>query len=437
MRIEYDVEVMLDFLHNNNVKVYLVGGFVRDTILNRYSKDYDIAVDKPVIEIIPLLRNAGYTVIDTSKEFGSIAVIINKKKIDIAEFRNDKYDMISRKPVISKVNSIEEDLKRRDFTINSMAIEYPTNYIIDPYNGTEDLLKKKTLVTVRNANIVFKEDALRIMRAIRFASKYDLSITEIEKALKKNLIRLNSISKERIREELIKGFSDESYVNYAKMLISTGILKTIIPETKKYTMLVHDFRGHHYGESLGQHAIDTLSRYNNIDALDRIIAFLHDIGKINTRKINGEKIQYIGHDLEGAKLIEIILKRLKFTRKEVSFASKVITNHLFFSQLSKTLQPNKQLAKFFIEQNENMNFIVRLIKIAEADQNKNYIDYMQILFRFGMIPKLILGKDVLFMPEEKRGIAIAKARYYQLIGEATTKEKLLHLIATDYKEGVL
>lgn len=432
MEIDKNIDEMLYKLYQNIVKSYIVGGYVRDTILNLPSNDYDIAVDAPIEKVANILRINGYTVVDASQEFGTLAVIINGEKVDIAEFRADTYDGISRQPTVRRVESIEEDLKRRDFTINSMAFEYPTGQLIDPFGGQEDL-KRGILRTVRNPSVVFEEDPLRIMRAIRFASKYNMDIFPLSPSIVANKHHLSRISGERIREELLKGFSKNA-VPYATLLVGMDILETIIPELKGFKTIEHDTRGHHYGESIAVHLVDTLERFKGHDAFDKLVAFLHDIGKMTTRSIDDGKIRYIGHDIEGAKMIGTALKRLKFTYREIKFAQRIIRHHLFFANLSKSTHPNKKLARFFIEQNGNMDFMLRLIEIAQADQNKDYSQYMITLFNYSMIQPVLKGSDFMDIAPNLRSKAVAKAHYYQLIGQATTKEMLKHMIMMDVRE---
>lgn len=443
MDIDSNIRQLLDFLNDMEIKTYLVGGYVRDTFLGIRSYDYDIVVNVPIGQIMNLLRQRGYVVVDTSG-FGTIAVMFGTEKVDIAEFRGDIYDMVTRKPKVYSVKTIEEDLRRRDFTINSMAFEYPSGKLIDPFGGRNDLLVNKTLRTVRDASTVFQEDALRIMRAIRFSSKYSLSIQPILASLKDNMRRLNTkteISRERIREELLKGFSGSGYVKYAELLIDTGILETIIPELSNYKEIRHDSRGHHYGETLAQHSIDVISRYRVSNSLYRLIAFLHDIGKTTTKStVNNDKglvIHYIGHDKTGAELIRKVLTNLRFTTKEINLASKIIENHLVFAQLEKVSKPKKTLAKFFIEQGEDFDFIRTLIPITEADQMKDYSSYEKTLLVFSLMPKILSGSDVLFLPSNLRSIALERARYYQFIGIANNKDALLHILNSDYQAGTL
>ena len=440
MIIDKDVDDMLDTISSYGIKVYLVGGYVRDTLAGFPSHDYDIVTGFSINDITRFLRDYGYNVIDTSKEFGTIAVMLNGRKIDIAEFRGDKYDMISRKPQVFPVKTIEEDLRRRDFTINSMAMEYPSGRIIDPFGGQIDLLTLKVLETVRQPAVIMLEDPLRMMRAARFAAKYNLKISPaVQQAIIANRAELTRISGERIHEELFKGFSlgRIGRYKYAMNLIDLHLLEIIFPEFKGAITIQHDHRGHHYGETLLQHMLDALYRYNGNNALIAMTIFLHDIGKMKSQTFEDGKIMFKGHDEMGARMLAYRLPLLKFTSQETSFMVRAIKNHLYFAQLKQASNPKKNLAKFFIEQHEDLQFLQQLITIAEADQEANYQMYFMFLQNYTNEHKILSGMDVIEFPPTVRARALNKARYYQLIGQGSTKEQLMHLIRTDFKEGNL
>ena len=419
-------------------KVYLVGGFVRDSLLGIPSHDYDIATNIDIETTALFLRNHGYTVINTN-DFGTIAVMLNGQKVDIAQLSGDVYDMKSRKPSIYMVNTIEEDLRRRDFTINSMAIEYPNMQLIDPFDGIK-ALKMKLLDTVRNPDEVFMEDPLRMMRAARFASKYNLTIvSSVENAIKANRNELNRIAAERIHEEILKGFqrNKRQQATYALNLIVLRLLDVIFPEFSGFLLIHHDRRGHHYNEDLAQHMLDSVIRCPDTDPLLNIAVFLHDIGKMQTMTVNDDKIQFISHDSVGAQILQNRLPKLKFTSQETAFIVRIVENHLFFTQVKTASVPRKMLAKFFIEQKEDIVFLNKLALAAQADQKENYEEYMRVLYEFTGIPKILTGIDVLEFPPDIRARLLQKARYYQLIGQGQTREQLLHLIRTDFAAGAV
>lgn len=438
--IEYDVENLLNQLVSiPNNKVYLVGGYVRDSLLGIRSNDYDIVISCSIDEVIYRLKLLNYTVIDTSREFGTVAVMLNDRKIDIAEFRGDIYDGVTRKPNIHRVKTIEEDLRRRDFSINAMAMEYPSMKIIDPFKGRHALFNHY-LITIRDPTTVFNDDPLRMLRAVRFAAKYNLEIdSSIMNAISTYRYQLDRISGERIREELFKGFGgDYSQTHqYAVNLLNTNLFEVVFPEYKGSIAIQHDHRGHHYGETLPQHSLDALDRYTGNDVLMRITVFLHDIGKTQTRSFEGGKIRFIDHDMVGALLVQNTLRRLKFTNNDIGFVSRMIKHHLDFANLEASHHVRNKLATMFIEQNEDIRFFENLAILGSADQQKNYLPYIQTMRGFIDYPRIMDGNDVLFLPPELRSNGLKKARYYQLINQGETKQQLLHLIMTDWKENKL
>ncbi|MEM0142393.1 MAG: CCA tRNA nucleotidyltransferase [Candidatus Parvarchaeum sp.] len=441
MIIRSDVKQLLDSIAIiPGGRAYLVGGFVRDSLLGLPSHDYDIVTNIGINELKRHLDSHGYVAINTN-DFGTLAVILNGQKIDIAQFRADTYDMVGRKPSIQPVSTIEEDLNRRDFSINSMAYEYPSMKLIDPFKGAEDL-KRKILRSIRNPNLVFMEDPLRMMRAARFAAKYSLTVSpDLSEAMLAKKYELRRISAERIREELFKGFSlsPSERGQYAANLIDFHLLEIIIPEFSQINNIRHDSRGHHYDELLAQHMVDSVSHYRGQDALVAITIFLHDIGKIQAYKQVDGKAMFLDHDTIGAQILAGRLPQLKFTRQETGFIVNAVKNHLFFSQLKQSTPSNqyKKLAKMFIEQNENIDFLIKLAEIGQADQAADYTEYVRILRSFTSMPKIVTGNDVLALPPLYRAKALRKARYYQLIHQGETSEQLLHLVRNDFREGIL
>lgn len=248
-------------------EVYIVGGFVRDLYTGKREDkdDVDVAVHgKHLKELTTAFEKSGYTINEDGLKFGVITVFIPIKnndfeKLDIAQFRNEKYDTKSRKPIVQEADNIEDDLSRRDFTLGAIAYNVKTGKILDPFNGIKDI-HNKIIRAVGNPDDRFKEDPLRILRGLRHAVKFGYTIEpKTFEAMKRNAYRLSIVSGERIRDELFKGLNYNSK-EFFILLEKSGVLKELIKEFETANEIKHDSRHGHYNETLIEHIIDVLSK---------------------------------------------------------------------------------------------------------------------------------------------------------------------------------
>ncbi len=243
---------------------YVVGGYIRDSLMGVLNDDVDIDVaihGSYIDQIAKKAEENGYTVNRDGLKFGVITIYIDKtRKIDVAQFRNEIYIENSRKPIVEKSDNINDDLSRRDFTISAIAYKYPSGQIIDMFGGISDM-KKKIIRCVGNPNDRFREDPLRILRALRFATRFNFEIEEnTMNSIIANASRLSIVSGERIREELMKSFSYDPE-RFFMLLEKSKILYQIFPEYMNAKEIVHDNRYGHYSENLIQHVMDMLKKH--------------------------------------------------------------------------------------------------------------------------------------------------------------------------------
>ncbi len=320
---------------------YLVGGCVRDLLLEKTPKDWDITTNANPEEIQKIFPNTFY-----ENEFGTVGVVTESenptlKAIEITPYRSEaKYSDKRHPDEVVWAKTLEEDLKRRDFTINAMALGKPDFQITDLFGGQEDL-KKKLIRAVGNPKERFDEDALRIMRAIRFSAELDFSAPggpasgwdiekETEKAIREKHGLLEMISKERIRDELVKMLMSEHPDKGLEKMRETEILRYVLPELEEG-----------YGVTQNKHHIYTVWEHN-IRALMhavskkwpleiRLASLLHDIGKPRTKEGEGPDSTFYSHEIVSAKMAARILERLKFPKKFSEKVLKLVRWHLFFS----------------------------------------------------------------------------------------------------------
>jgi len=331
----------LEQLHAHKFESFIVGGCVRDVLLGRNPKDWDITTNASPEQIIEVFETTDRRVVYENR-FGTVG-IINKElapdhpahAIEITPYRTESGYSDNRRPdAVLFAKTISKDLSRRDFTINAMAYDPFADNLVDEYGGQEDL-KKKTIRTVGSAKERFAEDALRIMRAIRFATQLGFTIDrDTEKALQGESTRLENISNERIRDEFIKIVDAPFAMDGIVALHLFGMLKHIVPELEEG---IGCDQGGAHSFDVWTHLIKSLEHGTNksYPLHIKIAALFHDIGKPRTRRAaNGRGTKewtFYGHEVVGARMTEKILKRLVFPKDLSQQVVKLVRYHMFFS----------------------------------------------------------------------------------------------------------
>lgn len=336
MRIPEEVQFITQKLRENNFKAYIVGGCVRDLLRGVEPEDWDVATDAKPEEIGKVFLRSF-----SNNKFGTVTVLTGSenpklKEIEITPFRIDEKYTDKRHPdKIKWAKNIEEDLARRDFTVNAIAIKQETRNkkqeikIIDPYEGQKDL-EDKIIRAVGKAKDRFNEDALRMMRAVRFATTLGFKIeTKTEKAIKVNSLWLQAISKERVRGEFLKIIMSERADEGVELLRKLSLLKYIIPELEEGYGVSQN--KHHIYECY-QHSILSLkyAAKKSFNKHVRLASLLHDIAKPRVKEGKGQNATFYNHEIVGAKMTVQILNRLKFPKKDIEKITKLVRYHLFY-----------------------------------------------------------------------------------------------------------
>jgi tRNA nucleotidyltransferase (CCA-adding enzyme) len=310
-----------------NKPVYLVGGAVRDIVLGIEPKDYDFCSGLTTNEVKEQLTGKHRTYL-IGERYGTVGFKVENEMIEITTFRTESYLFGSRQPKVQFVTDISEDLSRRDFTINAMAIRCDNYKLIDPFSGAADL-GSKILKTVGDSKLRFKEDPLRILRAVRIASKYSLSIEDkTADRISKMASKLLEISKERWVQEIDKILMLENY-NLGEGLNRLwfhGIFRYILPELQLQYEYEQNSRYHDF--KLHEHTISVVKATpSKLDL--RWAALLHDIAKpfVRTDNKNGH-CNYINHEILGADIVERLSKHLNFSNKRREYVVDLVKNHL-------------------------------------------------------------------------------------------------------------
>ena len=301
------LEDVATFYKNAGYQLYLVGGAVRDGILDIPTKDFDFTTDANVDESLKLFKENGFQTTEIGKAFGTIEALHENFSLHITTFREDSYEETSRKPDIISSNNLENDLKRRDFTINAIAYDILENKLIDPYGGLKDL-SQGIITTPLSADISFSDDPLRMLRACRFISSHGFSPdANTFEAIKKNIDRIEIVSSERVRDELTKLLIGNNPSLGIRAFVESGLSIKIMPELDELKIEV-DPKHHH--KDVYEHTLIVVDRVlPNI--VSRLGALLHDIGKPKTKGIEDGKVHFRHHEVVGARMAKQILKRLK------------------------------------------------------------------------------------------------------------------------------
>jgi len=358
-KIPENVSYVTETLENAGFEAYLVGGCVRDLLMDRKPKDWDVTTNAKPEQIIKLFEKTVY-----ENNFGTVGVCVLKntkpnnvihetKESDVSQ-ETHKYDIIEVTPYrietkysdfrhpdeVKFSENLEDDLKRRDFTVNAMS--FRKGILTDTYDGLKDI-DKKVLRTVGDPDNRFQEDALRMLRAIRFSVQLDFSIShETSESILRNSQLIKKISGERIRDEFAKIIMSQNPSTGIVMLLKFGLLKYIIPELEEGINC----------EQSGEHIYDVFNHLlyalmhsaNKEWPLEvRLAALFHDIGKPRARRfatakrndLSKKKYTFYGHEVLGARMAKKILERLKFPKKEIELVEKLIRNHMFFSDTEK------------------------------------------------------------------------------------------------------
>ena len=318
-------------------RLALVGGPVRDAIIGRLGNDLDFTTDAKPLETKKILQSWAENVWETGIEFGTVAGKRGDTTVEVTTYRSESYDVNSRKPEVSYGQSIEGDLARRDFTVNSMALELTGDapVFIDPFNGLADL-GKRLLRTPGKAEDSFSDDPLRMMRAARFASQLGFEIApDVLAAMKDMAQRIEIISAERVRDEFIKLLMSSNPRTGITILVDTGLADFVLPEIPKLRLEIDE---HHHHKDVYEHSITVLEqaiahedRLGGPNLIIRLASLLHDIGKPKTRAlITGGGVSFHHHEVVGARLAKARLKALRFDGDTIEQVETLVALHLRF-----------------------------------------------------------------------------------------------------------
>lgn len=315
----------------NGKKVFLVGGGVRDTVRGKKPNDFDLATDAEPVEVQALFHKQRCTVVPTGIKHGTVTVIFKNVPFETTTFRSEADYADGRRPQsVSFSKSIEEDLSRRDFTMNAIAIELPSGRMIDPFGGVADI-KAHIIRCVGNPLDRFGEDGLRPLRACRFSAQLCFAVDPaLLSAIPQTLQTVAKVSMERVRDEFSKILLSQKPSDGLLLMEKTGLLRLFIPE-------LADCRG---VEQKGFHRFDVLDHlllacdYTASESRSlevRLSALFHDVGKPATRRLDESGVwTFYLHERESARLCRLVLSRLRFPNAAIDAVCHLVAEHMVF-----------------------------------------------------------------------------------------------------------
>ncbi len=324
------IYTLAEAFHAQHKQLYIVGGTVRDVLLHREdSNDEDLATDATPDEIKRIVApTRPQAVVLVGERFGTVRLHYPHNIVEITTFRSEQYNPDSRKPEVCFGTVLEDDLLRRDFTINAMACHPLTGEIIDPFGGRQDLEAHLLRAVGNEPDKRFDEDPLRLLRGVRFAAQLDFTIEPAtRRSIVRQAVKLQKISRERIRDEMNKLLVSANPAKGLDLLVELGLMEWIVPEVVALRGVSQQALKVIHTKDVYAHVLRVVER-SSPRLICRWSALLHDIAKPRTRTVEEGKVHFFGHEDVGAYMARDILKRLHFDRDFIESVSKIVRLHM-------------------------------------------------------------------------------------------------------------
>jgi poly(A) polymerase len=354
-------------------ELYLVGGSVRDALLGRLGNDLDFCTDARPERVLELVRPWAEAVWDIGIEFGTVGAGKGGLRFEITTYRAEAYDRISRNPVVKYGESLADDLVRRDFTVNAMAVSVPEHRFADPYGGLTDLAAK-TLRTPGTPQESFGDDPLRMLRAARFVAQLRFTpAPEVVAAMRDMAAEIDRITAERVRDELVKLVNGADPVAGLRLLVDTGLADHVLPELAGLRMEIDEHAQH---KDVYEHSLTVLRQAIALeeegpDPVLRWAALLHDIGKPPTRSAEpGGKVSFHHHEVVGAKMARKRLKALRFSKEFTEQVADLVFLHLRFHGFGRGEWTDSAVRRYVTDAGDLLPRLHKLVRSDSTTRNR-------------------------------------------------------------------
>jgi poly(A) polymerase len=368
-------------------ELYLVGGSVRDALLGRVSPDLDFTTDARPAQMQKLLRPWADGLWDTGIEFGTIGAIRGDQRFEITTFRADTYDRVSRNPQVRFGDRLDDDLVRRDFTVNAMAVRITADGVgefLDPLGGLA-ALKAGILDTPSAPEVSFGDDPLRMLRAARFVSQLGFTVApRVRKAIAEMAPEMSRITAERIAAELDKLILGADPVAGIDLMVETGLGEEVLPEVGAMRMAIDE---HHQHKDVYQHSLTVLRQAMDLegsgnphqpDLVLRWAALLHDIGKPPTRKHETDGgVSFHHHEVVGAKMVRKRMRALKYSKQMVDDVSQLVYLHLRFHGYGDGKWTDSAVRRYVTDAGPLLPQLHKLVRADCTTRNKKRASRLQ------------------------------------------------------------
>ena len=363
-------------------EVALVGGPVRDAFLGRTSPDFDFTTSARPEQIDAILRPWAETTWDVGRAYGTIGALRGNTTFEVTTYRADAYDRVTRKPVVAFGDNLHDDLHRRDFTVNAMALRLPELTFVDPYDGY-DALQKRRLRTPAPPEVSFGDDPLRMMRAARFAAQlgFDLAADAAE-AMQAMAGSIEIVSAERVRDELSKLLLAPWPRRGLGLLVDSGLADHVLPELPALQLEIDE---HHRHKDVYEHTLTVVEQAIELegppgsdpaqvpgpDLILRLAALLHDVGKPATRRFErGGGVSFHHHEIVGAKLTRARLRALRYDKETVSAVSRLVELHLRFHGYGDGQWTDSAVRRYVTDAGDLLPRLHRLTRADSTTRNQ-------------------------------------------------------------------
>ncbi|MBE1514982.1 CCA tRNA nucleotidyltransferase [Nesterenkonia halotolerans] len=357
----------------------LVGGPVRDLFLGRTSPDLDFTTDATPDQIIATVSGWAEAHWDIGRDFGTIGLRKGQDTIEVTTYRAEAYDPTSRKPQVNFGTDLGEDLVRRDFTVNAMALKLPSFELVDPHSGVSDL-HQRVLRTPATPQESFSDDPLRMMRAARFTSQLGMEVApEVREAMIEMAARVEIVSAERVREELVKLICGVHPSAGIDLLVESGLAEIMLPEVPALKLTDDE---HHRHKDVYQHSLKVLEQACSLETDDdgpvpgpdfvlRFAALMHDVGKPKTRRFEpGGGVSFRHHDVVGAKQTRRRMQALKFDKASITAVCLLVELHMRFYGYGDQGWSDSAVRRYVTDAGDQLQRLHRLTRSDVTTRNR-------------------------------------------------------------------
>ncbi|GIM83936.1 CCA tRNA nucleotidyltransferase [Salinispora arenicola] len=348
-------------------ELHLVGGSVRDALLGRLGDDLDFCTDAHPDQTLQIVRGWAEAVWETGREFGTIGVQRDGLRLEITTFRAEVYDQVSRNPVVQYGTSLTEDLKRRDFTVNAMAVSVPDHRFTDPHGGLADLATK-VVRTPSAPEESFRDDPLRMLRAARFAAQLRFAVhPDVRAAMTRMATDLDRITAERIRDEFTKLLCGADPVTGLRLLVDSGLAERFLPELTGLKLEIDEHAQH---KDVYEHTLTVVRNAvsyeeDGCDFVLRMAALMHDVGKPATKAVGPDgRVSFHHHEVVGARLTKARMKALRFPREAIAKVTALVALHLRFYGYGRGEWTDSAVRRYVADAGD---LLPRLHKLTRSD----------------------------------------------------------------------